>query len=365
MKELLRGTFFDRAGRGRRGPTSPTRAEVIEAFNRLLHRNPESERAIDFHLRHGTVADLYVEIAESAEYKSKARSSPFYHYNSLIDAEAIILGHDNPDRRSVEGHLVNFLGVAMNVKFMSTVHHLSGAVSEVPIPMNWHADMAEWAAALRAVDLAKDEFVVIELGCGWGCWMNNTAVAARRRGLKVHAIGVEADAAHVQFAREALATNGIRTEEYTLHQGVAASQSGKALFPKPDVQGTHWGSEPIFDAAPDVAARALASGEFDEVAIIPMAEVIADRRRIDLLHMDIQGGEARLVHDCLSLFSERVAYIVIGTHSRQVEGQLFGDLQAAGWLLEIERPAILALGEEGPVTRSDGVQGWRNVRLTR
>jgi hypothetical protein len=61
-----------------------------------------------------------------------------------------------------------------------------------------------------------------------------------------------------------------------------------------------------------------------------------------------------------------VAYLVIGTHSRQIEGQLIGDLFGTGaWSLEIERPAILAIesGKE-PRTVIDGVQAWRN-RLVR
>jgi hypothetical protein len=34
---------------------------------------------------------------------------------------------------------------------------------------------------------------MIELGCGWGCWMNNAGVAARSTDRRVHVIGVEGD----------------------------------------------------------------------------------------------------------------------------------------------------------------------------
>ena len=60
----------------------------------------------------------------------------------------------------------------------------AGEVEDMPIPANWHADIAEWAAALRAVELARGTFSMAELGCGWGCWMNNTGVAARAAGLR-------------------------------------------------------------------------------------------------------------------------------------------------------------------------------------
>ena len=345
------------------GGGAPSRGDVLIAFRALLDREPENERAIAYHQTHETVADLYTEIARSAEYTSKSKSSPYFHLNASIDAAKVITAHDYPARVAMEGHVVNVLGVAMNVDFMSAARHLAGMVEEVPIPANWHADMAEWAAALRAVDLARGEFTVLELGCGWGCWMINTAVAARRRGLAVHAIGVEGDASHVEFAREAFATNGIPASQYTLLRGVAASSPGVALFPKSDRKGARWDSEPVFNPSPDVLSRSLATLRFDRVEIVPLADVIGDRKRVDLLHIDIQGGEARLVRECRKVLAERVAYLVIGTHSRQIEGELFETLLADGWVLEVERPAILKLADGAPETDSDGVQGWRNPRL--
>ena len=74
---------------------------------------------------------------------------------------------------------------------------MAGVVEPVPIPANWHADIAERAAALRAVEQAHGTFKVVELGCGWGCWLNNTGVAARTLGLAVTLIGVEGDEGHI------------------------------------------------------------------------------------------------------------------------------------------------------------------------
>ena len=73
------------------------------------------------------------------------------------------------------------------------------------------------------------------------------------------------------------------------------------------------------------------------------------------------GGN--LLWDCLSLLDQHVAYLVIGTHSREIEGRLFATLLGRCWRLEIERPAILALDGDGPSTTVDGVQGWRNLDL--
>jgi hypothetical protein len=93
-----------------------------------------------------------------------------------------------------------------------------------------------------------------------------------------------------------------------------------------------------------------------------LERIFENSKKIDLLHVDIQGGEARLITQSIAFLSDRVAYLLIGTHSRQIEGILFDCLLKAGWVLEIERPALLNLEREPSVT-VDGVQAWRNPRL--
>ena len=342
-----------------------TRDDVISAYEMLLGRPPESDAAIESHLAHPSVGALLRYFTDSAEYRAKQKSSPFFYYNSELDLAEILRRHENPDRTAKTGHVVNFMNVAMNVSFMPFLADHAGRVEDLPIPANWHADMAEFAAALRAVDLARGRFAMIELGCGWGCWMNNTGVAAKRRGLPVHVIGVEGDEGHIAFAHEALATNGFEPHEYTLHRGIAGARPGVALFPKQERAGEAWGLEAMFDVSPDVRAKKLATGNYDELPIQGLETLIGDRKKIDLLHIDIQGAEADFVHGCLPILRDRVGYIVIGTHSRQIEGRLMSDLLPAGWILEIERPAILAMSGSGPVVTVDGVQGWRNPSLTR
>jgi hypothetical protein len=291
--------------------------------------------------------------------------SPFAHVNTSVDVRGIVARHENPDRKAKPGHLVNYVGVALNTNFVPVISDRDGQVEDVPIPANWHADTAEWAAALRAVELAQGTFTMAELGCGWGAWMNITGAAARRAGLKPYLIGVEGDEGHIGFAHEALTTNGFSSDQYSVLRGIAAATPGVALFPRQNAAGSTWGLEPVFNASEAQRAEALAAQAADELRMIPLSEVIGDRPKLDLLHIDIQGGEADLVSACLPLLSEKVAYVVIGTHSRQIEGRLIADMLAAGWALEIERPAIFTIHEGRPVVTVDGVQGWRNPHLTK
>jgi len=290
--------------------------------------------------------------------------SPFVHYNAAFDPLEAIHRHALPTPEPHPDYQTNFLGVRIDPKF---VPHIlagrAGTVDHLPIPANWHADIAEFGAALRAVDLAKHRFTVIELGCGWGCWITITGVAARRAGLDIHLIGVEGDPGHILFAREATAANGFDPGQVELHHGIAAATAGTALFPRQAEAGASWGLEPIFGATDAQRAEAQRANSHDVLPMLPLDQLAEAHARIDLLHVDIQGGEASLIAGSLPILNDKIAYLLIGTHSRAIEGALFDTLLAAGWRLEIERPAIMTLSPAGPTVTVDGVQGWRNMRL--
>jgi hypothetical protein len=344
----------------RKGTTG--RDDVIAAYRWLLGREPENEAVIANQINR-TPAALIESFVRAPEFQRRSKNSPFYYFHGSLDVEGIIRAHENPEREAKPGHLVNFLGVAMNVAFMPLIAGAGGQVEGLPIPANYHAEMAEFAAVLRAVDLARGRFTMIELGCGWGCWMNNTGVAARRRGLTVNLNGVEGDEGHLGFAREALATNGFADGDFRLWRGIAGARSGAALFPKQDHTGESWGLEPRFDLSADARAELLTTGRYDELPVLDLGDIVGGESRIDLLHMDIQGGEADLVRDCMPTLNEKVSYLVIGTHSRAIEGRLMTELLNAGWLLEVERACDFIISAAGPETTIDGVQGWRNPRL--
>ena len=312
------------------------------------------------------VAEATQQAAEAAGQAAAAgiAASPFMHYRAMFDPLEVMRRHAVPDPQPTPDIQTNFLGVLVRPAFYPPfLTQWAGRVEPIPIPSNWHADVAEWGAALRAVDLAPPgRFRMAELGCGWGCWMNNMGVAARRTGKAPTLIGVEGDDGHLAFARLALADNGFSPADWTLHRGVAAAQAGHALFPRQAQAGGSWALQPIFGATEAERAQAVAQGSHDELPMVALAEIIGGER-LDLLHVDIQGGEAVLLREAQAVLREHVAYVVVGTHSRQIEGALMADMLAGGWRLEIDRPAILTLNAQGPEVWVDGVHGWRNMAL--
>jgi len=286
--------------------------------------------------------------------------SVFFHYNSSFDAIGTMSSHAREDLQPHPSYLTNFLGVRISPRFFPDIlQDKAGTVEPIPIPANWHADIAEWAAALRAVDLASERFRVVELGCGWGCWLSNTGAAARYKGLAVELIGIEGDSEHVAYAHEAMAANGFSGSEFRIIHGVAAPEKGVALFPVVENAGASWGSEPILNATAKQIKEASASGHYQQLVAFPLSEIV-DGEPVDLLHIDIQGGEADFIEAAIDDLNRFVRYIVIGTHSRQIEGRIMGTLLSHGWRLEMERPAIIRLIDGRPQISVDGVQGWRS-----
>jgi hypothetical protein len=288
----------------------------------------------------------------------------YYFYNSSIgDLSRLVEKYSVRGLSPTAGMITNAFGVKINPLHLPGILLGREGVEPPPIPANWHADVAEFGAALRAVDLAGDTFTAVELGCGWACWLNITGAVARTRGLDVRLIGVEGDAGHVRFAHESLAENGFTEQQFTIHHGVASSKEGWALFPRQERPGVNWGLEALSDVPTARMSDLERSGDYARLRQIPLDALLpADRDQIDLLHVDIQGAEFPLLPDSISFLRERVAFVLVGTHGRSIEGRLFDCFLGAGWSLEVERPAALAIGRR-PHPIVDGVQLWRNPRL--
>ena len=95
-----------------------TRSDIIAAYELLLGRAPETEDTVDAHLKHKSVAEFLKTLVTSPEFESHWQRSPFFFFNAKIEAYAIIRAHENPSRQPKPGHIVNFLGVAMNLEFI-------------------------------------------------------------------------------------------------------------------------------------------------------------------------------------------------------------------------------------------------------
>lgn len=290
-------------------------------------------------------------------------SDPLRNYVASFDPAVLIAQHHLPDQAPEPGVVTNFVGVRIPPAVMpSVLEPMQGTVEGPPDPGNWHADIAEWGAAIHAVTAAGDTFRMVELGCGWGCWMTITGVVAKRLGKTVGLVGIEGDPGHLDNAATVLRMNGFAPDEFRLINGIAAPRPGTALFPIPRDEGEAWGGEAIFHPEPELRERLLAAGHHRELRCHTLRD-LSDAELLDLLHVDIQGSEVDFAKANMADLNAVVRRVLIGSHSHEIERRLMALFLAEGWVLEVERPSIHHIVAGRPMLQIDGVQMWRNPAL--
>jgi FkbM family methyltransferase len=274
------------------------------------------------------------------------------------------------------GFVTDFIGSRARVSSLwKGCESLDNTVLPVPVPSDYHADAIEWIGTLKSVLAATGRFAVMELGAGHGPWIAASSKAAQLRGIKSIAVcGVEADPGRFALMRQNIVDNEMTAYDVTLVQAAVGVAAGVASWPRLDDPANDSGARPLRYCSPDhndhevdlmyLAGRV--NGTID-VEVVALGTLLAQRPLWDLVHIDIQGTEVELCRAFLDELSTRVRYMVIGTHSRKIDGDLMELLVCGGWDLEHEKPArfFFRHGEciLERMTTHDGAQVWRNPRL--
>lgn len=220
----------------------------------------------------------------------------------------------------------------------------------------------EWLDMLETVATAGDHVVFADIGAGYGRWLVNAALAARQLGKSTFLIGVEAETQHYRWMLEHLADNDIRPAEYRAIHAPISDIARDVYFSEGHAQ--EWYGQSILPTETHPVGHWL-NAKVTKREAIPAASVFESCNVIDGVHIDIQGEEARVVPSLITLLTERVRRIHIGTHDPDVHSQI-GDLfDRHGWTPRRIIP-LMARGivtELGPIDTNDGVQSWRNPRF--
>lgn len=296
-----------------------------------------------------------------------------------FDIESIIQSFPCLSSPAEEGFAIDFLGTRTRTSY---IRGLPNTMTEgYPIPKNFHAFAIEWAGLLAAVDDAAAQLVAIELGAGWAPWLVAAARAAQLRGIEqVRLVGVEGSRKHWEYMCTHFADNGLDPAAHTLLHGVAGAADGVAEFPVLADPSIDWGTSAVASPAVvgDKASRvrrllAPITGMFknrqppgaavERVRSYSIDTLLRPFPAADIIHIDIQGHEHSVVAAARKVLQEKVKRLVIGTHSRGIEQQLFEELSGAGWRLEAEESCTYQAIDGKPSLWLDGCQIWRNPRL--
>ena len=267
------------------------------------------------------------------------------------------------------GFVVDFLGVRTRVAYFP-LKHVDGKVLGHPLPLgdSFHAEAVEYVGLLKSVLAATGRFVALELGAGWGPWLIGGAAAARRRGIsEIRLYGIEADPAHFVFLQTHFGDNGFDPETHTLIQGAVGVTPGRARWPKVADPSADWGSRPLDNDLATIDYLGRSFDEFIDIEMYAFDNLLEREPSWDLVHIDVQGSEAELCRASAELLDRRVRFVVVGTHSRKLDGDLMDHFFRRGWVLENEKPARFTFDPALPtleaMTYRDGTQVWRNPRL--
>lgn len=301
---------------------------------------------------------------------------PLQHFPGFVEEDlAVFTPFQNIKAKAETGFIVDFLGVRTRATSLANCQReFSGKLLGIPVPGDYHAEAIEYIGLLKSVLAAKDQYHVMELGAGWGPWLVNGAAAARHLGIKnIKMLGVETDSGHVESMKQHFIDNDFNPSEHDLIKAAVGAQKGKAIFPKIADSANQWGARPAkitndkVDSADSNYLGSLLNLEHEEVDVVPINELLEKRTLWDLVHIDVQGWESQLCTVAMHNLNKRARYVIIGTHSRKLDGEIISLFHEAGWILENEKPTKFqyrhGTKELEGMTLADGTQVWRNPNL--
>jgi FkbM family methyltransferase len=251
---------------------------------------------------------------------------------------------------------------------------------QLPVPGdNYHAEAIEYVALVDSIDRADPHrYSVVEIGAAWGPWVSLGGTLARRTGrTDITLAAVEADPDRFQLGAKQLIANELRPEDpipgeaesgpwtqrgpvrCRLIQGAAGAEEGILYFPKLNLAdlGASASEDPI-----EYDYRGADCDSF-EVKAYTLTQILEGIDQVDLLHIDIQGSEFDLLSGSLDALNSKVRAMLVGTHSRVIEGQIIDLLLDKGWDLWREKPCRVEWDKVTPTlpgrTTDDGCQYWR------
>jgi FkbM family methyltransferase len=323
---------------------------------------------------------------------------------TILSDEEVIKSFPCYPGAGLPGYFIDFLGVKTRTSYICDLPKEGGRLEGYPIPSSFHATAIEWAGVLRAVLDADKEIIAVELGAGWAPWLVTVARAAAIRGIEsVRLIGVEACEAHCTYMATHFSDNGLDPKDHTLLHGVVGTKDGVAEFPHVADPSAGYGAQAILKddqeakaamshrtarlvrrlagrifKAMKAGARSVRDGTFvrypghrglngqgnqaanTQLKCYSISTLIRPFTNVDLIHVDIQGDEVRVISSAQEILKEKVKRLVIGTHSRMIEQQLLDMLTRPDWELESEEACIFKQRWGRSLLWRDGCLVWRN-----
>jgi len=309
---------------------------------------------------------------ERREGRPQKMTSPLQIYSGYTEEDVLLLQSFVVQKASLERDFY-IDGFSNKTLFSSVPFREDFDLERLTLPApddGFHAEALEYVTVCDSVKRAGSSYCIVEVGAGWGPWINLGGVLARSHGIKdINIIGVEAHPGRFDLMKKQLSANLLRpvdiqnTTDFNgvkckLIQGAASAEHKTLWFPNFDIKDMGAAAS---DANVSNDYRGLNADNFP-VAGFVLKEIIDDLI-IDLLHIDIQGAEFDIINSGIDCLNTQVKSMMIATHSRVIEGKLIELLYENGWYLHREKPCRVEWREFPAsleaMTQVDGSQYWR------
>lgn len=301
--------------------------------------------------------------------------------------EEIFRGYELDDIERVErlkvttetpkpGFLIDFFGIHVALDLIDRPEAV--IIDHAPFPWDGYlADGVEYASAAIALEQTSGPtFTMMEIGAGWGPWTTLLAKLALRKGFEtIKTVAIEASPARFALLQRHLFNNGLlpdphATEAHTgpvhikLLNGAGWWRNTTLFFPATGAASDAGMAAQVKNKGTDYRGLHLRN---QPVRAYSMGDLINNLGTVDFLHFDVQGSEWEILRHSKRILDKKVRFMFVGTHSRQIEGDIVGLFLNQGWKLFREKPCRFYGMADAPtitgLTHLDGGQLWRNMAL--
>lgn len=299
-----------------------------------------------------------------------------------------------------EGCFPNYLGVMTECAFVADYapsNHLlpvGALANRTPAPVFGDGEVFfEQAAIHKAVMAAAGQFTMVELGGGFAARTVDAHAALQRHNpLPCHFVVVEAEPTHFEWAKRHMRRNGMDPEAHWLINALVGTDNQPKLFMLGEgFYGNAVASEnDVAQLIKNVAAGEsvlqvlegllhnarcgvqqpyrVADGirhfDFGFVSSMPLRDILQPLAQVDLLDIDIQGGESEVLPAAMDLIDGKVKRIHLATHGAERHRQMWDLFFDHEWLCEGDyAPNSKHQSEWGQFENSDGILDLVNLRF--
>jgi FkbM family methyltransferase len=265
--------------------------------------------------------------------------------------------------RAAAGFDMNFLGQRTDVQFnkgWADAERMTERDTWPPLPP-YSEETIEWDALLSAVREAREQFVMVEAGAGYGRWSMAAACAIRmlQPGVRPRFVCIEAEPRHFAWLEQHFRDNDIDPRQHRLLCCAIAATEGAADFVTDD-DPTAWYGQTMRQYFGAVEKQKIL-----RVRTLPLSIILDGIDRVDLLDADIQGAELEVFPSAMATMNAKVKRAYIATHfGAHVDRPIYEAFASHGWQCVAHVPqGTTEQGANGPIYFEEGAQHWINPRL--